>query len=258
MFAIKTSLQKDDSFIWMIIGALGSVLLATLLIPLREVTSASNLAFLFLIFTIVIAELGGRPAALITAVISGISLNFFLTKPYLTLVINSRDDVIAFIALIVCGLVAAAFGKERRRWSETAFYAEERLEILSKLVDQFRRNLPLDQILGELRQRFELGAIVLRDEKEHILASAPAGIMPITPETQLHPATLFPSNETRLWLGEKGFRLPKGGGRLSLKTDRASISIDLWEAGPEGIGLEKSRTLAIAALILVLELSSRK
>jgi hypothetical protein len=254
---MKQEIQKDDTLVWVIIGALGSVALAALLIPLREVTTASNFAFVFLAFTIVVAEIGGRSAGLVTAVISGISLNFFLTEPYLTLMITKRDDVIAFVALIVCGLIAAAFGRERRRWSEKASESAEKLDILSNLVGQLRRNVPLEEILGELRQHFGLGAIVLRDEKDQILAASPSTTLHLVPETHLNPTTLFPSEATKIWLGEKGFRLPKGGGRLSFKTDRASISIDLWEGDPQGLSLEKGRTLSIAALILVLELSSR-
>jgi K+-sensing histidine kinase KdpD len=53
-----------------------------LLTTVRDLTTASNLAFVFLLWTIVVAELGGRGAALATAVISALSLNVFLTKPY--------------------------------------------------------------------------------------------------------------------------------------------------------------------------------
>ena len=51
-------------------GTLGSMLLAIVLIPLRTQVAASNLAFVFIAFTIVVAELGGRGAALITALIA--------------------------------------------------------------------------------------------------------------------------------------------------------------------------------------------
>ena len=89
--------KQDDGQVWMVVGALGSISLAVLLIPLRALTSASNLAFVFLAFTIVVAELGGRSAALVTALASGMSLNFFLTQPYLSLTIEKWDDVIAFL-----------------------------------------------------------------------------------------------------------------------------------------------------------------
>src|SRR6266536_5227053 len=106
---------QDEIRVWVVAGAAGAMVLSIVLIPLRTLTAASNLAFVFLAFTIGVAELGVRPAALVTAIVSAMSLNFFLAEPYLTLTIIKPDDVIAFVALAVCGLIAAAFGKRRER-----------------------------------------------------------------------------------------------------------------------------------------------
>jgi len=92
-----------------------ALVLGLLLAPVRELTTASNFTFLFLLLTILSAELGGRWAALATAICSSLSLNFFLTRPYMTLTIHGTDDIIAFLGLAVCGLVVAAFAKKRDR-----------------------------------------------------------------------------------------------------------------------------------------------
>jgi K+-sensing histidine kinase KdpD len=98
-------------------GPLVAILLGFALIPLRDVVIASNFTFPFIILTIVVAELGGRPAALATALVSAMSLDFFLTKPYLKLTIEGKHDVTAFLGLAACGLVAAALGARRERRS---------------------------------------------------------------------------------------------------------------------------------------------
>jgi len=69
-----------QSPVWVVTAALGAIMLGIALIPLRALTSASNLAFAFMAFAIVIAELGGRTAALVAAAMSALSLNFFLTS----------------------------------------------------------------------------------------------------------------------------------------------------------------------------------
>jgi uncharacterized protein DUF4118 len=236
-------------------GALGSIALGIALIPLRSLTSASNLAFVFLVFTIVAAELGGRSAGLVTALVSAISLNFFLTEPYLRLTISKPDDIVAFFALAVCGLIAAAFGRRRERWSELAGRTGKELDVVKRLVEQLRDGQPLDGILGDLKRSFGLGAIVLRGADDRILAAAPPGAAPGTPETRLTPDTLIPLHETRIRFGTRGVRLPEGGARLSPQADRGSISLDLWEGDTQGFGLDEARTLTIVASILEMELA---
>ncbi len=170
--------RDNEVLVWIVTGGFGAMALGVLLIPLRALTSASNLAFVFLVFTIVVAELGGRSAGLVTAVVSAISLNFFLTEPYLTLTISKPDDVVAFVALAACGLIAAAFGKRRERWSERAGRAGKELDLVKGLVEKLTDGIPLDEILGDLRRAFGLRAVALRDARERILAAVPLGSTP--------------------------------------------------------------------------------
>jgi hypothetical protein len=243
--------RTDDIRVWMVTGALGSMALAIALIPLRTVVAASNLAFVFMAFTIIVAELGGRGAALVTALVSAMSLNFFLTEPYLTLAISKTDDVIAFFALAGCGLIAAAFGRRRERLSEAAGRAHRELAILGRLVERARSRRGLEGQLQDLRAEFDLGAIVLRDASGRALAAAPpeAGSRP-APRLLLSSDTLFAVDDDSPRIGAKGLRLPEGGGRLTLQTARGPVSLDLWEGNDQGFGRDESRTLAIAASIL--------
>jgi hypothetical protein len=247
--------RRDKIDIWLPLGAIGAIVLGIALIPLRTLTSASNLAFVFIAFTIVVAELGGRGAAMATAVVSAMSLNFFLTEPYLTLAITKSEDIVAFFAMAACGLIAAAFGRRRERLSEVAGRAGEDLDVLKRLVEQLRSGTPVEEILDDLRGAFGLRAIVLRDHDERVLAAAPPGAAPrAIPEARLTPDTLFASGETRQRFGRRGLRLPEGGGRLTLRTDQGTVSLDLWEGDTEGLDLDQGRTLAIAASMLGLEL----
>lgn len=251
--------EKDEIRIWMIAGTVGALVLAIVLMPLRTMTSAANLAFAFLALTIVVAELGGRQAALVTATVSAMSLNFFLTEPYLTLMISKPDDVVAFVALAACGLIAASFGKRRERLSDIADRSVKELAILSRLVGELRDGIPLDEVLGGLKGAFGLGAVVLRDAGNRVIAAAPIGSgSTLFAEADLSPDTLFPSESEWLRFGSRGLRLPIEGGRLAFQTDRGPVSVELWERDAEGLSLDESRTLAISASILALEVSRRR
>jgi len=243
--------RTDDIRAWVITGALGSMALGIVLIPLRTVVAASNLAFVFLAFTIVVAELGGRGPALVTALVSAMSLNFFLTEPYLTLAITKTDDVVAFFALAACGLIAAAFGSRRERLSEAANRADRELLILTRLLERARGGRSPAALLQDLRTDFGLGGLVLRDGQGRVLAATPdtASALP-TPRLALTADTLFAPGDETVRFGSKGMRLPEAGGRLTLQTARGPITLDLWEGNEEGFTGDESRTLAIAASLL--------
>jgi two-component system sensor histidine kinase KdpD len=241
----------DQGLVWMVAGALGSMALAIVLIPLRTVVAASNLAFVFLAFTIVVAELGGRGPALVTALVSAMSLNFFLTEPYLTLAISKVDDVIAFFALAACGLIAAAFGRRRERLSEVAGRADRELIILTRFIERARSGRQPAGLLQDLQTDFGLGGLVLRDGQGRVLAAVPdtaAALAP--PRLALTADTLFAADDETVRFGSKGMRLPEGGGRITLRTARGPVTLDLWEGNEDGFTSDESRTLAIAASIL--------
>lgn len=106
-------MRNSNQLFYLAAGPIAALILGIALMPLRDVVIASNFTFPFIILTIVVAEFGGRPAALATALVSALSLDFFLTQPYLRLTIQGKHDVTAFLGLAACGLVAAALGTRR-------------------------------------------------------------------------------------------------------------------------------------------------
>jgi K+-sensing histidine kinase KdpD len=107
-------MDDDKDLVYLGAGPLAAILLGIVLIPLRGYTSASNFTFLFLALTILVGEFGGRGAAVATAIAAALSLDFFLTEPYLRLSIASKHDVIACIGLAGCGILAASLAARRR------------------------------------------------------------------------------------------------------------------------------------------------
>src|SRR5215831_4135680 len=166
-------MTRDNSQMMMAMGGLGAIALGILLVPVRTITAASNLAFVFLIFTIVVAELGGRAAGLVTAVVSALSLNFFLTQPYLTLAIDKPDDIIAFVALAVSGLVAAAFGRRREQSAESLGRTHRDLETLARAAEGLVAGVGLERLLEDLRRSFRLGGVVLRHADGRVVVAIP-------------------------------------------------------------------------------------
>jgi hypothetical protein len=242
--------QDDRSKVWFVIGVAGAVALGVALTPLRTVVSASNLAFVFIALTIVVAEMGGRAPGLTTAIVSALSLNFFLTEPYMSLEIHKPGDLGAFFALAACGLVAAAFGKRRVRSVEQATRRRGDLEVLGRTAASLTGHAPVEEVLEELRRAFGLGGLVLRRADERLIAAAPASQAELPPpSTELEPSTLAAARARVHTLGRTGFRFPPGGGRLPL-SGREPLVLDFWEGNTEGLTLDERRALAVAALMI--------
>ena len=248
----------DRGRVWIPAGVLCAIALGIALVPLRALTSASNLAFVFVAFVIVVAEFGGRAAALVAAVVSAMSLNFFLTEPYLTLTMSKTDDVIAFLAMAACGLIAAAFGSRRERSSQAVSRVRDDLLALRRVLKPLETGGGPAPALDELRQAFGLGRIVLRDANDRVLAVAPEGTeSSARAEAELNPETLFALGEARYRFGDRGLRLPEGGGCLRVPTEHGAIALHLWEGDAHGLDQDERQALAIAASVLGVALARR-
>jgi hypothetical protein len=147
-------------------GAIAAVFLGMVLVPLREVTSASNLTFAFLALAIVVAELGGGGAAVATALASALSLDFFLTRPYLRLAIEDKHDLIAFLGLTSCGLVAAAVGSHRSGRAAALRACRAREQLVRFGLEQLAKGGPRELALARVLDA-SLGVLPVSDAAVH-------------------------------------------------------------------------------------------
>ena len=241
---------SEDRLAYLAIGSFAAIVLGVALIPLRGTTTASNLAFAFLALTIAVGHAGGRGPAMATALVSALSLNFFLTRPYLTLVIHGQDDVIAFLGLASCGLISATLGSRQA----VGLTKERELAVLHAALGRLELapgESQLQAILDSTRTAFPLASIVLRDEAGRVVAFA--GDRTKTDLPAKASASPAPEAESE----ERGSRLPREGVRLPLVAGRQAVgSLDLWGEG-RTIGAESMRTLrAIAQIVAALVASS--
>jgi hypothetical protein len=236
--------EAQDRLLYLGVGPLAAVTLGVALVPVRGLTTASNFTFLFLALTIVVAEFGGRAAAVVTAVASALSLDFFLTQPYLRLEIRDKHDLIAFVGLAGCGIIAAALASERGRGTRTA--SGKQVALLQSALAELPLSGPLEsrlaRILEAARASFPVAAAAVRDRTNRIVAaSAHAYARPVPGET-LDPEALVPPRLSR----REELPLPPGGARLALVVGKRQVGwLDVWgDGGPASL---ESR-LALAAV----------
>jgi K+-sensing histidine kinase KdpD len=253
-------MRDDDRLVYAALGPLAALLLGMLLIPFRDLTTASNFTFLFLVLTIVVAEFGGRWPAVATALVSALSLDFFLTQPYMRLEIQDKHDILAFAGLTVCGLVVAAFGSQRgerrvdlrRERRQRALLHEALAELDGAGATEFRAA----RLLDTFRAGLPLTGLALRDGANQLIHST-RGSPQNVPVTLLNPQNLLAADQSERDLAQHALPLPPDGGRVVLMVGGKQLGwLDLW-GGSQVADREQRQTLADVARVTAALLATR-
>ena len=119
------------------LGAFAAIVVAAALVPLRDWLGSTNVALILAIVVVVAATFGGRLAGIVTSIAAAASFDFFHTKPYLTLTIDKREDVIAAVLLLVMGVIVGELAMLRlasRREALDHAAGASRLEDVAAIV----------------------------------------------------------------------------------------------------------------------------
>jgi len=238
--------DDEDQLLYLGLGPMAAILLGGALMPLRGLTVASNFTFAFLALTIVIGEFGGRLPALATALVSALSLDFFLTRPYLHLAMHDKNDLVAFLGLAAIGLLAGFLGTPRRERDS----ARKRLALVDRALRQVETGGPAAarlQLVADLAvSALPLSALVARDEAGRVVAaSGPRWASERDPASVVGTASIA-EPEHGDWRRPRP-PLPAAGQRIALVVaGRPAGSLDVWGDGGRA-GRDARRALAAIA-----------
>jgi K+-sensing histidine kinase KdpD len=245
--------ENGDRLIHLAGGPLAAIVIGIALIPARDFTTASNFTFVYMALTILVADLGGRTAAVATALCSALSLDFFLTQPYMRLAIADKHDTIAFVGLTVCGLIAAAVGSQRGERVEALRASRAQLGLVHTCLEQVEKGVPVDlglkRVVDAARGTLPLAAAVVRDSRGNLLAATErAQGMPV-PSRSLEPDALAGPGAA-----EQGRRpLPEDGARVPLVTGGRQVGwLDVWGTRKPASAQARRTLSGVARLLAVI------
>jgi hypothetical protein len=242
----------NDDLVYLGAGPLLAILIGFALTPLRETIGAASLSFAFVVLTVAISAFGGRGAGVATALASSLSLDFFLTRPYLSLRIQENHDLIAFAGLTACGLVAASLGSPQRIASLRELRAQAGLldRTLADLEGAGPLEVEIRAVLDRSREILPVRTLVVRDLADVVVAASPpgAGVERISHDV-LEPDNLLPRGRARE--RPRGAPpLPAKGARLAIVTRHRQVGwLDLQGDGAPAT-VASRRTLTGVARIL--------
>ncbi len=146
----------------LVLGGLGTVVTAIALVPLRNRIDNTNLALILVVVVVLAAIVGDRSSGAVAAITATMAFDFFLTQPYLSMRIDSADDIETALILLAVGLIVgevAERGRRSRRESERAAQAIARVHRVS---DRIAHGATLDDIVQSVRRELT-GLLQLRD-----------------------------------------------------------------------------------------------
>ena len=134
------------------VAILGPIAVAALLVPLRDELVPTNLALILVVIVVLAAVAGGRASGAAAAVVAALSYDFFLTEPYLSLHIESADDIETALILLAIGLIVGQLVVVVRRGQGRSDAARPRSPRCTASPTSQRRALDIDELTRTVEQ----------------------------------------------------------------------------------------------------------
>jgi hypothetical protein len=133
------------------LAALGPLIVASLLVTVRDHMARSNAALVFVIVVVLAAALGGRWAGVTAAVISAMSYDFFLTRPYGSLKIDELEDIVATVLLLAVGLIVGEVVVWAHRGHRQKKRGQDEITRLHRVAEQVAAGASAQDVLESVR-----------------------------------------------------------------------------------------------------------
>jgi hypothetical protein len=133
------------------VAALGPIAVASALVPFREHIADVNAALVFVVVVVLAAALGGRWTGVSAAVVSALSYDFFLTRPYGSLTMDQAEDIITTVLLAAVGLIVGEIVVWAHRGYRQSRRGRDEIARLHRVAEQVAAGARTDDVLASVR-----------------------------------------------------------------------------------------------------------
>ena len=231
--------------IGVMVGVPAAVAMGAGLALFRSVFDATNAALFLMIVVVAVAALGGRAAGIVTALAAVASFDFFHTQPYLSLAIDSRDDIETTALLLVAAVLVgtlASWGRTATRRAGTASSEVRRIHhVAETAVHGATAAAVIAVAQDELRE-----LLTLRECRFEALPSADLRVRPRIGRTGAIEG-MSDRRFGRLPDGAGGFELPAQGAELPVLVRGEQVGRFVLEPVP-GVAVSLEQRLVAVAI----------
>ncbi|WP_199255228.1 sensor histidine kinase [Mycolicibacterium mengxianglii] len=193
---------------------------------------------LFFIAVLVVALLGGVAPAALSAVLSGLLLNYFLVEPRYTFTIAQPDSAITVVVLLAVAVAVAALVDGAASRAREARRASQEAELLALFAGSVLRGADLTALLERVRETYLQRAVSLVRDGQGVIACVGEA-----------PCVDVDAADTAIEVGDDEFWLLMSGRQLLAKDRRVLGAVAVQAAGlvrQRELTEEASRAEAIA------------
>lgn len=205
---------------WVAAAVVPSAICALTVLLLDPFLGIGGESALFFIGVLVVALLGGVAPAALSAVLSGLLLNYFLVTPRHTFTIAEPDSAITIVVLLAVAVAVAALVDGAASRAREARRASREAELLTLFAGSVLRGADLPGLLERVRETYSQRAVSLVRGNADVVATV--GVNPCTePE----------SADTAIEVGDDEFWLLLSGRQLPARDRRVLAAVAAQAAG---------------------------
>ena len=120
----------------------------------------------FFVGVLAVALLGGIAPAIVSALLSGLLLNYFLTEPRHTFVIAEPDAAVTIVVLLAVAIAVAGLVDGPANRAREARHASHEAELLALFAGSVLRGADLNTLLERVRETYSQRAVSLLREQD--------------------------------------------------------------------------------------------
>jgi two-component system sensor histidine kinase KdpD len=215
--------RKGHAASWLAAFVVPSGICAVTALLLDRFLGIAGESALFFVGVVVVALLGGIAPAAVSAVLSGLLLNYFLVEPRYSFTIAEPDSAITIIVLFLVAVAVAALVDGAASRTREARRASQEAELLALFSGSVLRGADLATLLERVRETYSQRAVSMlraNDGEEQIVACVGSA-----------PCVDVESADTAIEVGDDEFWMLLSGRRLAARDRRVLTAVAKQAAG---------------------------
>jgi len=208
---------------WLAAVLVPTALCALTVLLLDPYLGLSGESALFFIGLLAVALLGGVAPAALSAVLSGLLLNYFLAEPRHTFTISEPDSAITIAVLGMIAVAVAALVDGAAKRAREARRASQEAELLAHFAGSVLRGADPAALLERVREVYSQGSVSLLRER--------AGEAEVVACAGTDPCVSVDTADTAIEAGDDEFWLLLSGRRLAARDRRVLGAVARQAAG---------------------------